>query len=109
MRSLLTYLLLTSFVVLLTPRDFWHDCHHGHEHSSELNSDLDFCDNDSSSAELEENCYVCDFDLGLFTAGNPTFFSFIERIHSENSVLLLSRLGDNKPSALSLRGPPVTC
>jgi hypothetical protein len=98
-----------SFVVLMTPRDFWHDCHHDHDHSSELKSDVDFSNNDSSSSELEENCFVCDFDLGLFTAGNPTFFSFIERIHSENSVRLLSRLETNKPSALSLRGPPVTC
>jgi hypothetical protein len=58
-----SYLLLFSCVVLLTPRTFWHSCSRSHSH---------FLENKKSSEKhivsfnsKEVACTFCDFDLSL--------------------------------------------
>lgn len=101
-------MLLASFAVLLTPRDIWHECSHDHDHSTGTESVLNIDQGLHSSFEFEEECFVCDFDLGLYTIVNPVFLSYLERAHSEDAFRLLSRLSDRQANLLSLRGPPVT-
>lgn len=101
-------MLLASFTVLLTPRDFWHECSHDHDHSSTKKSITNIDQGLHSSFEFEEECFVCDFDLGLYTIMNPVFLSCLERAHSEDTFRLLSRLSDKQAKSLCLRGPPVT-
>ena len=112
MKLILTYLLLSSFVVLLTPRDFWHDCHHDHsdhDHTEniEVLADAKGHDLSSSPVEMEDDCYACDFDLGFFTKNRPGFLSIMERVHCQNAIRILSHLNVDEGYTFSLRGPPV--
>lgn len=98
--------------MLLTPRDFWHDCHHEHsDHDFTENVDF-FADaegNDLSPSpeEMEDDCYACDFDLGFFTNNRPGFLTIIVRVHCQNAIRILSRLNVDEGYTFSLRGPPV--
>ena len=67
-----SYLLLFSCVVLLTPRTFWHSCSHSH-----------FLENKKSSKKQvvsfnskEVACTFCDFDLSLTEEPFLVDFSF---------------------------------
>jgi hypothetical protein len=51
----LTYSLLLSFFVLLTPRELWHDCE---QHSNHIH-------HHSGTVLKEKDCFACDFDLGI--------------------------------------------
>jgi hypothetical protein len=100
MIRLISYSLLLSFFVLLTPRDVWHDCHHDdHHHEIEQSSE--------THAE-QDDCFACDFDLGFYTFSSPYFFSLNQRFNYENPKRILSRLNDFEGFSFSLRGPPVT-
>lgn len=112
MKQLLTYLLLLSFVVLLTPRSLWHDCDHDHDEHNHDFVEYSSIDNDHDGSHhepvMEEDCIACDFDLGYFTKHNSQFYSIIERVHCENTDRILARLSDEKGHTVNLRGPPVT-
>jgi hypothetical protein len=111
-KIILSYLLLSSFVVLLTPRDIWHDCDHDHEYDhSERTAFFSTDENHSASdapQSIEDDCFACDFDLGFFTHNQPQFLTLLERCHCENAVRILSRFKEDPNYSFSLRGPPVT-
>lgn len=107
MKLILTCLLLSSFVVLLTPRNFWHDCHHEHTDNIEVLAGEEGHNLSTSPIEMEDDCYACDFDLGFFTNNRPSFFSIMERVHCQNAIRILSRLNVDEGYTFSLRGPPV--
>jgi hypothetical protein len=110
LKIILSYLLLASFAVLHTPRDFWHECghDHDHDHAEEVVHASNVVDLSGAPLEMEDDCFACDFDLGFFTHKQPDFLALIERIHCENAVRILSRLNEDKTYSFSLRGPPVT-
>jgi hypothetical protein len=92
-----TYILILGFLVVLSPRNIWHDCDHEHEHSI---SDL------TESHFSEQDCFVCDFELS--TAHQPLFFSitfpiahFHELVVSDQALFVE---GEFLP--FSHRGPP---
>lgn len=100
MIRILSYSLLLSFFVLLTPRVAWHECEHD-EHHHVIDK--------SSETHIEQgDCFVCDFDLGFYTYTSPYFYTLNERVNSRNSEGILSRLNDFDGFSFSLRGPPVT-
>ncbi len=55
MRQLFAYLLIASFAFLSTPKQLWHSHDHDHDHDHESP--------EKSSTQVEEDCFVCDFDL----------------------------------------------
>ncbi|MEN9302952.1 MAG: hypothetical protein RL264_1381 [Bacteroidota bacterium] len=65
MKKIVAYLLLASFAILFTPRDWWHDCHH--DHAVELSGDSSHYDSD--------NCDFCDWDLSSFTVHQDYIFT----------------------------------
>ena len=70
MRRFIAYCLLIAFGVLLTPRDFWHECE---DHKSEHHSDLDHSDSQSNS-HFDSKCFACDYDMTA--ALQPLAFQF---------------------------------
>jgi hypothetical protein len=94
--KIISGLLLLTFFVLLSPRDWWHDCHH----------------EQFSTTSLRENhfddgsCDICDFDLGFFTVQSILFYrSNKPTLPTLVSVGVLDK--ENIPYfSFSLRGPP---
>jgi hypothetical protein len=94
---LLSVLLLLNFVVLLTPRDWWHHCDH--------NEGIDFSHSDTHFDD--GSCDFCDFDLSVFTLHQPHFFASqkVSFFNIEKSPT--SNFQQDSFSSFLLRGPPV--
>lgn len=94
--KIISGLLLLTFFVLLSPRDWWHECHH--EQFSTTSLSETHCDDGS--------CDICDIDLGFFTVQSILFYrSDKPALPSEVLAELLDK--ENTPyQSFSLRGPP---
>lgn len=101
LRKYIAYSLLLSFFVLLTPRQWWHDCDHvSHSHQSTS-------DDPHQAVHLEKkDCFACDFDLGII--GEPEmvvrFFSrktYINHVNDHVKSIEVEKIKDH-----SHRGPP---
>jgi hypothetical protein len=100
-----SYLLLFSCVVLLTPRTFWHSCSHSH-----------FLENKKSSKKQvvsfnskEVACTFCDFDLSLFTVHKFHFFTAKKHFFISFSVAEIANKEQAAIQSFLLRGPPAIC
>jgi hypothetical protein len=94
--KIISGLLLFTFFVLLTPRDWWHECDHKQFSTTTL----------SESHFDDGSCDICDIDLGFFTVQSILFFR-----SDKPSILseVLAELLDNESTinlSFSLRGPP---
>jgi len=67
-----SYILLFSCVVLLTPRNFWHSCSHSHFLENKKSSEKHIVSFNSK----EVACTFCDFDLSLSEEPFLVDFSF---------------------------------
>ena len=67
-----SYILLFSCVVLLTPRTFWHSCSHSHFLENKKSSEKHIVSFNSK----EVACTFCDFDLSLTEEPFLVDFSF---------------------------------
>lgn len=67
-----SYILLFSCVVLLTPRNFWHSCSHSHFLENKKSSEKHIVSFNSK----EVACTFCDFDLSLTEESFLVDFSF---------------------------------
>lgn len=67
-----SYILLFSCVVLLTPRNFWHSCSHSHFLENKKSSEKHIVSFNSK----EVACTFCDFDLSLTEEPFLVDFSF---------------------------------
>jgi hypothetical protein len=97
LKFLLSVSLLISFLVLLTPRTVWHECkHHDLEHHHASNEQT-FDQND---------CFACDFDLGIIS--QPTFIRFIfdKVVYVDQTYTAFSFFTKDKFQQFSHRGPP---
>ncbi len=94
--KIISGLLLLTFFVLLTPRDWWHECDHKQFSTTTLNE----------SHFDDGSCDICDIDLGFFTVQSILFYrSDKAELPSEDSAELLDK--ENTPYlSFSLRGPP---
>jgi hypothetical protein len=91
-------LLLFTFFVLLTPRDWWHECNHKQFSTTTL----------SESHFDNGSCDICDIDLGFFTVQSILFFrSNKPALPSEVYAKLLDKESTTHLS-FSLRGPPLS-
>ena len=93
----LSYLVLFGFFAVLTPRTLWHDC----EDHKKIES------NNSDERIAQDNCFVCEYDLGIIQ--QPTFLAFhfskiTYPIANELPVKNYSRLSFEY---FSRRGPPM--
>jgi len=101
----LAFIVLVSFLALLTPKSIWHDCSHGthseQEHASQKTSK-------HSIHQGYEKCYVCDLHIPLLSAplseSRIAFGQFVRlqvtaTIHSPLLAAIHCQL---------LRGPPVS-
>ncbi|MFZ9611850.1 MAG: hypothetical protein ACO29Q_01090 [Crocinitomicaceae bacterium] len=98
MNKALSVLLLFSFFALVTPRNWWHDCHHVNESK-----------NVPSKLQMEDGSFdLCDFELGYFTVHSFFFYRSVKPAHP--SFLLTELLDEKRISftSFSLRGPPQT-
>ncbi|MDP4637565.1 MAG: hypothetical protein NWR96_08655 [Crocinitomicaceae bacterium] len=96
MKRALSVLLLFSFFALVTPRNWWHDCHHGQISKST-----------QSKVHFEDGSFdLCDFELGYYTVHSFHFFQSPKPSYcSVISAELLDKESISFPS-FSLRGPP---
>ena len=94
--KIISGLLLLTFFVLLTPRDWWHECDHKQFSTTTL----------SESHFDDGSCDICDIDLGFFTIQSILFFrSDKPTLPTVVSAGLLDK--ENTPYlSFSLRGPP---
>lgn len=97
----ISYSLLLSFFVVLTPRTFWHNCKtESHSHYSSSNEKL--------KVHFEQkDCFACDYDLGFID--QPVFFSssFVKiQFHKWNQVLPAQYIVSKFDFFLK-RGPPL--
>ena len=98
MKQLFAYSLLLSFLVLLAPRDVFHDCKH--DSPTEQSTDHD-------SNNHESDCQICDYDLCpalqppvfYFETLSASYFKTVSGIHVEPFVAPLDHVLH--------RGPPV--
>lgn len=98
MNRLLSYALLLSFFVLLTPRIVWHDCEHeDHHHEIEQNSE--------THAE-QDNCFVCEFDLGFISQPVIASFYFEGPVYPNQKDSQTFKLFLQSFDSFSRRGPP---
>lgn len=100
MIRVLSYSLLLSFFVLLTPRVAWHDCEHDEHHQQ--------IEQSSETQAEQDDCLACEFDLGFFTINSPNFISYNDQVIVGNSKQILSSLNNFEGFSFSHRGPPVT-
>ncbi len=97
----ISYSLLLSFFVVLTPRSLWHDCDtetHSHYSTS----------NEKSKVHFEQkDCFACDYDLGFID--QPKYFqiSFPKiQFHKYNQLLKAQYIASKFDFFLK-RGPPL--
>lgn len=97
MKSIIAYSLMLSFLVLLTPRSIWHECEHHdleHKHSS------------NEQTYDQNDCFACDFDLGIIS--QPSFIQFIfeKNVYVNRTYTAFSLFTKDKFQHFSHRGPP---
>jgi hypothetical protein len=94
--KIISGLLQLTFFVLLTPRDWWHECDHKQYSTSTLNE----------SHFDDGSCDICDIHLGFFTVPSILFFRSVK---PSITTEVLAELLDKESSthlSFSLRGPP---
>lgn len=99
----ISWILVVSFLMLLVPKSFWHDCSHQNHFKTEKNTHH----SKQAFEQGVEKCYVCDLHIPLLF--NP------ENGRVNNSNLFDDHLTNLLPESplvnvslsLSLRGPPV--
>lgn len=100
MKKIITYLLLLNFLVIFTPRDFWHECndHSEHkEHSGDLEIDI---------ASEVEFCLACDYHLGFIDQPNSLTFKIQSQHFDAIDQVLFSVYRSNSFESFNHRGPP---
>lgn len=90
------YALLLSFFVVLSPREFWHECDNHHEVHAK------------NEVHLEQtDCFACDFDLGIISVPYLHFFIFEKPKFSKFDITSFSFFNAKEFNSFLLRGPPV--
>lgn len=105
MRKLIAFCLLIAFGVLLSPRDFWHECddHHIIEHSDSHHTD----DSDKShEVHFEKQCFACDYDMDASTSPLSFAYRFIKPSYFISVDEVTSGATSNFSDCSTLRGPP---
>ncbi len=100
-RVWITYSLLVSFFVLVTPRTLWHNCEHPvHSHVTKN-------DDPHSVNHLEKkSCFACDFDLGLADQPTQIVSFFTPKKHVNRTNELISSIENSAFTLFNKRGPP---
>ena len=98
MLKLVSAFLILCFAMILAPRTIFHSHEHEHEHTSfnKLDGELSF----------NNDCFVCDFDLGFFTTPTPLFVSEKLAFCFKSEFVKTNAPSTEPRSVLLLRGPP---
>lgn len=97
MKQFVALFILFCLTFLNVPRDWVHDC--VHESGAHLN--------DESSVHIEnEECFVCEFDLDVYTVLIEFEPQVKAPISSEIEINLIAEELVDKQDGLYLRGPP---
>lgn len=101
MRVWIAYCLLASFFVLVTPRQWWHNCDHV-THSHQKTSD-----DPHEAVHLEKKrCFACDFDLGIIGQPETVIRYFSEKIYINDVNDQIKSIQIEEVEDHSHRGPP---
>ncbi len=98
MKKWISSLLLIAFVVVVTPKSWWHACD-DHIHLSESDINQDHFESD--------NCDFCDLSLITFAQPSQFYYSFQKVEISTFTVLISSHFLNQKFNSFSHRGPPL--
>jgi len=101
LKKWITWSLLFSFFVLVTPRTIWHNCNQeSHTHHSKD-------EHSSQDLKIEKKCFACDFSIDFLTINTSSLYHY----KPKPSVLSCSLFESFKQSisfqSFSHRGPPV--
>jgi hypothetical protein len=106
MKQFIAFFVFISFVSLIVPREWIHDCDHDHAIELADDHDHDHDVNHEKSAD-QDDCFACDYDLDSYHSGEfvlhiPNISFEEEKTNGETVRLQASRL-----DLFQLRGPPV--
>jgi len=124
-KRFVAYCLLIAFGVLLTPRDFWHECedhqtelkaHNHSEHKDEHqcehpdgqeDSEDSYHSDESHDTHFDSKCFACDYDMTAAIKPIAFQFRFVKSVYPisqqvQNHLVELRYVGTD-----CLRGPPV--
>lgn len=68
LKKWLSFILLFSFFVLVTPKSIWHDCG--------LEKHAHFSKNQNHTLKFEKKCFACDYNIDSFDIQSLIFYHF---------------------------------
>jgi hypothetical protein len=92
----LSIFLLICFSLVLTPRQWWHQCSHSDHKKSTL----------SHKQSIEEDCPVCDLSLSVFTSPASLSFRALRSMPFVHDQMACTDLSGTKARFQQLRAPP---
>lgn len=105
MRKLVAFCLLIAFGVLLSPRDFWHECDDHYSH--ELSHSHDDNNSDSShEVHFEKQCFACDYDMDASESPLSFAYRFLKPTYFISADEVTIGVNSNFSDCSTLRGPP---
>jgi len=93
--SIISWLLLSSFFVLFTPRQIWHECDHDHKTDSSHEVSID-----------HDDCFACDYGLGFIESKGELRFHLTKQQIPALDLRSESFLSAGRFYSFSHRGPP---
>ena len=97
LNRLFAFLLLLNLVVLLSPRDLWHDCDHSASHDQ----------HDPYTQKLtQKDCFACDMELGVCSGHQSPLFIADRTIPFDQFIINVTSIVESAVLLQSLRGPP---
>lgn len=91
----LAYLLLASFFVLLTPKEWWHECDH---HAT--------IESNKAHFDSHDDCSFCDYHVGFIDYQNIKFFSFNGNVIAPEVNPIIAQYSQIEFHLFQLRAPP---
>lgn len=107
MKQIFTFSILFCLVFLNVPRSFVHDCDHHEITHNDSNHNDEHHDNSDLSLDVDnDDCFICEFDLGFFSLPDfklPAFAKFFNYTFNKPSA---DYIDPTDFYAFSHRGPP---
>jgi hypothetical protein len=98
MKRLFGFLLIISFFVVLSPRNWWHTHHSEHNSTEKLaKSEANFS---------QDHCFACDFDLSTAHVSEPVFFKNYQDQFDNTPTALPFNVAIASKSNHVNKGPP---
>jgi hypothetical protein len=100
---LFSYILLFSFLALITPKEVIHDCN-SHDHDHDQNDSREW--SNSQDNEITADCHFCDLTLIATQPTTPLFYKSYSSFFPSFNEETQQKSGFSHFRSYSRRGPP---